>query len=142
MKRLLIFAMSLPIILHSVPAQAATVTATGSDPSVCNQTVGNSTGVTAVRLSGGDCVVEFKNVGTTSWTAPANISSTWVLVVAGGGGGGGDEGGGGGGGGYLEDSSFAVTGGSSISISVGDGGIAGPMTAHQVEMAETVSFPR
>jgi hypothetical protein len=124
-KRLLIFAMSLPLILHSVPAQAATVTATGTNPSICNQTVGDSFNVVAKRLSDGDCVVEFKNVGTTTWTAPANISSTWVLVVAGGGGGGGDEGGGGGGGGYLENSSFAITGGSSISISVGDGGIAG-----------------
>ena len=117
--------MSLPLILHSVPAQAATVTATGTNPSICNQTVGDSFNVVAKRLSDGDCVVEFKNVGTTTWTAPANISSTWVLVVAGGGGGGGDEGGGGGGGGYLENSSFAITGGSSISISVGDGGIAG-----------------
>ena len=126
MKRLLIFAISLPFILHSVPAQAATVTATGSDPSVCNQTVGNSTGVTAVRISGGDCVVEFKNAAAaTTWTVPTGLSSVWVLVVAGGGGGGGDEGGGGGGGGYIEDLSFAVTGGSSISISVGDGGIAG-----------------
>jgi hypothetical protein len=101
------------------------VVATGTNSSLCNQTVSNATSVVASRLSGGDCVIEFKNVGTTTWTVPANLSTAWVLVLAGGGGGGGDEGGGGGGGGYIENSNFSITGGSSISVSVGDGGIAG-----------------
>ena len=45
-----------------------------------------------------------------------------VLVVAGGGGGGSDMGGGGGGGGVLYSSSYTVTRGSTITVTVGNGG--------------------
>ena len=90
------------------PAKAATVTATGTNPSVCNQTVGNATNVVAYRLSGGDCVVEFKNVGSTTWTVPGGVSSIQFLLVGGGASGQIDGGGGGGGGGGLEHSSVSV----------------------------------
>jgi hypothetical protein len=73
----------------SVPfANAATVTATGTNPSVCNQEVGNSTNVESSRV-GNKCVVEFKNIGTTTWQVPTGITSAQVMVVAGGGSGGG-----------------------------------------------------
>ena len=107
-------------------ASAVPVTATGTTPSVCNQEVSNSTGVTAVRLSGGECVVEFKNTtAATTWTVPTGLSTVWVLVIAGGGGGGGDEGGGGGAGGYREYSTFSISGLNSIEVSVGAGGNGG-----------------
>jgi len=77
-------------------ATAATVTASGTNPSVCNQEVGNSTNVVAYRLSGGDCVIEFQNVGSTTWTVPNNASSIRFLLVGGGGSGYMDSGGGGG----------------------------------------------
>ena len=49
-----------------------------------------------------------------------------VLVVAGGGGGGMDMGGGGGGGGVLYSSSYAITRGSTITVTVGNGGYGAP----------------
>ena len=74
-------------VFTSIPAQAAPVTATGTNPSVCNQEVGNAASVVAYRLTGGDCVVEFKNVGSTTWTVPNGVTSVSLLVVGGGGGG-------------------------------------------------------
>ena len=49
-----------------------------------------------------------------------------VLVVAGGGGGGMDMGGGGGGGGVIYNSSYAVTQGTAITVTVGNGGTGAP----------------
>ena len=50
------------------------------------------------------------------------LSAVEVLVVAGGGGGGGGHGGGGGGaGGLIYNSNFAVTPGSALTVTVGDG---------------------
>ena len=94
--------LSLILSIISVPAQAAVdnVTATGTSPTICNQSVGNPTNVMAERLSGGDCVVSFKEIGTTTWTAPV-VSRISVVVVGGGGGGGSRHSGGGGGGGVL-----------------------------------------
>ena len=51
-----------------------------------------------------------------------NLTAVEVLVVAGGGAGGGYHGGGGGGGGVIYNSNFAVTPGSAITVTVGDGG--------------------
>jgi len=53
-----------------------------------------------------------------------------VLVVAGGGGGGMDMGGGGGGGGVVYHSSYAVTAGSSYTVTVGAGGSGAPAGSH------------
>jgi hypothetical protein len=110
-------------LFTSIPAQAATVIATGTSPSVCNQEVGNAASVVAYRLTGGDCVVEFKNVGSTTWTVPTGITSARILIVGGGGGGASRHGGGGGGGGVVEATSFAVSG--IVGVTVGGGGTGG-----------------
>jgi hypothetical protein len=67
-------------------------------------------------------------IGTTSWTAPADVFSVEYLVVGGGGGSGGgyDTGaGGGGGGGMLLTGTLSVVPGTTYTIIVGDGGTAG-----------------
>jgi hypothetical protein len=53
-------------------------------------------------------------------------STVEVLVVAGGGGGGMDMGGGGGGGGVVYNSSYAVTQGTAVTVTVGNGGAGAP----------------
>jgi len=53
-------------------------------------------------------------------------STVEVLVVAGGGGGGKDMGGGGGGGGVVYNSSYAVTQGTAVTVTVGNGGYGAP----------------
>jgi hypothetical protein len=67
-----------------------------------------------------------------------------VLVVAGGGGGGMDMGGGGGGGGVIYSSSYAITRGSTITVTVGNGGTGAPAagtngqnTGHQYNISAT-----
>lgn len=109
-------------------AQALTVTATGSTPDICNQVVDNNSSVTAERLSDGDCLVEFKRVGTTTWTSPAISGMARVLVLGGGGGGGAHVGGGGGAGGLVDSSTATFTTGASVSITVGDGGAGASLT--------------
>jgi hypothetical protein len=110
-------------VFTSIPAQAAPVTATGTNPSICNQEVGNAASVVAYRLTGGDCVVEFKNVGSTTWTVPNGVTSVSLLVVGGGGGGASRHGGGGGGGGVVYAEYFPVSG--TVGIAVGSGGTGG-----------------
>ena len=124
---------------HTHIAQAAPVTATGTNPAVCNQEVGNSTNVTAVRLAGGDCVVQFRNAGSTTWTVPAGVTSVSALVIGGGGGGGfGSLGGGGGAGEVLISgittlssgvvsgfSAIPVTPSALVTIVIGSGGTSG-----------------
>jgi uncharacterized repeat protein (TIGR02543 family) len=108
--------------VNAPTANAAPVTATGTNPSVCNQEVGSATNVTAIRI-GNSCVIEFKNVGTTTWRAPASISSIEVMVVAGGGSGGGrDWTGGGGAGGVITNTSYSVTPTTDYTVVVGGGG--------------------
>lgn len=109
------------------PALGASVVASGG-ATICDQTVGSSTNVSAYQVAGGDCVIEFKNVGSTTWTVPAGITSITYLVVAGGGGGAGGQasehgGGGGGAGGFLNGTTTVSSG--NISIVVGSGGTAG-----------------
>ena len=73
----------------------------------------------------------FTIIGTTSWTAPAGVTSVEYLVVGGGGGGGNgyDSGGGGGaGGGMVLTGTLSVTPGNSYTVTVGDGGIGGADT--------------
>jgi len=103
---------------------AAIVTATGTNPSACNQTVDVTTGITAERLANGDCVVKFTAGSTTiSWTVPIGVTAVNVLVVGGGGAGGTRAGGGGGAGGYLYFPNQTVTENQMISVTVGAGGI-------------------
>jgi len=76
-------------VVSATPANAVVVTATGTNPSVCDQVVNDATGVSATRLSGGDCVVQFSSTAVSyQWTAPANLYSVTYLVVGGGGSGG------------------------------------------------------
>jgi hypothetical protein len=67
-------------------------------------------------------VKQFTTVGTTSWTAPTDVTQVEVLVVAGGGGG---VSGGGGSGGVIYNNSYPVTPGQTYTVSVGAGGNAG-----------------
>ena len=73
-------------------------------------------------------VSQFKTVGTTTWTAPAGVTSVDYLVVGGGGGSGGthDGGGaGGGGGGMVFTGTKSVVPGTAYTITVGAGGAGG-----------------
>jgi hypothetical protein len=107
-------------------ANALVVTATGTNGSICNQTVTDATSVVAYRIANGDCVVEFRNIGSTTWTAPAAITSMSVLVVGGGGGGAARHSGGGGGGGVLYVTNYKPTANGNYVIAVGDGGAGAP----------------
>jgi uncharacterized repeat protein (TIGR02059 family) len=113
-------------IQYATEAKAVPLTATND--SVCNQEVGSTTNVVAYRISGGDCVVEFKNVGTTTWQIPISSSNFQFLIVGGGAAGMIDGGGGGGGGGSLYLSSIALTTGASANIQIGAGGNADSYT--------------
>lgn len=104
-------------------AFGAIVTATGTNPSLCNQTVSSATNVSAQR-SAQLCIVTFTNSAEVIWTVPLGVTSISAIVVAGGGGGGdsaaGDTGGGGGAGGFFQSANIFVTG--TVPISVGVGG--------------------
>jgi hypothetical protein len=82
-------------------------------------------GTNSTRTSNTSTLVSsFTTVGTTSWTAPSNVTVIEVLVVAGGGGGGCGNGraGGGGGGGVIYNSSYPVIPGNTYTVVVGAGG--------------------
>ena len=109
--------------VNTAQSVAAIITATGTNPSACNQTVDVTTGVTAERLANGDCVVKFTAASTTiSWTVPTGVTAVNVLVVGGGGGGGSRAAGGGGSGGFAETTNYLVTAGNIHAITVGAGG--------------------
>lgn len=127
----------MPINITSASA-TPNITATGTNPSVCNQTVSNTSGVSAVRLSGGDCVIRFTTVSTSiNWNVPANAQTIRLLVLGGGGGGGVDAGPGGSGGGAYEASGVMVTSGSLISTYVAAGGTAGIYNGTNASSGET-----
>ena len=67
-------------------------------------------------------VRSFTTTGTTSWTAPNDVTSVEVLVVAGGGSGGNYHGGGGGAGGLIYNNSYPVAPGQTYAVTVGSGG--------------------
>ncbi len=91
----------------------------------CNVDVNSATGVVLVN-NGGFCYLAFSATGTNSFTVPAGVNSAAVLVVGGGGGGGGGAwGGGGGAGGVVFGSSYPLTPGATMNISVGGGGAGG-----------------
>ena len=72
-------------------------------------------------------VQSFTTTGSTTWTAPAGVSSLEYIIVGGGGGGGGgyDTGaGGGGGGGMVLSGTIAITPGTDYTVLVGEGGAA------------------
>ena len=125
------------------PVSAALVTATGTNPSVCNQNVDVTTGVTAERVANGDCLIKFSSAATIVWTVPTGVVNAKVLIVGGGGGGGGGGsanrtacsisdgfgrvggGGGGGGGGQVKDNVAISNLSGSLTIIVGDAGTSG-----------------
>lgn len=82
----------------------------------------------ATRPTSTSTVVNFTNVGTTTWTCPAGVTNVEVLVVAGGGAGGntqsnsGAAAGGGGAGGLIYNSAYSVTPGTTYTVTVGAGG--------------------
>lgn len=113
---------------QTMAAEAAVLTATGTDAAICNQEVSDATNVTAVRLAGGDCVITFRS-GTVDWTVPSNLKRVKILLVGGGGGGGGSYdttgSGGGGGGQALLINSRGVMPKMNYQINVGSGGAGG-----------------
>jgi len=143
---LIVSGLSAISVIVPAKASAATVTATGTNASFCDQTVDVTTGVTAERLANGDCLVRFSSAATISWTVPTGVTSAKVLIVGGGGGGGGGSvrngtpcseeansagagriggGGGGGGGGQVKDNVSVSNLSGSLSIVVGGGGTSG-----------------
>jgi hypothetical protein len=121
----LFLALLTPINITSASA-TPNITATGTNPSICNQTVSNTSGVSAARLSDGDCVIKFKTASTSiDWNVPINAQTIRLLVLGGGGGGGPDAGPGGSGGGAYEATGVIILPGSMISTYVAAGGRAG-----------------
>ena len=103
-------------VTYSVIIQAKTANGLGS---VSNMVQGTTPSVT---------ITQFTTVGSTTWTAPVNVTSVEYLVVGGGGGSGGgydNAGGGGGGGGMVRTGTLSVTPGDVYNVTVGDGGARG-----------------
>lgn len=125
----ILFALSILLattFYHAPTSYGLDVIATGTNPAICNQTVNDLTGVTATRLAGGDCLLQFTSTSASySWTAPTNLYSVTYLIVGGGGSGGtgwDSTGSGGGGGGMVLTGTYPVTPNASYDISVGAGG--------------------
>ena len=112
------------LVIQSPVAQAAVLTDAGNNCSLTVTSAGVTVDATSVPItvSGSNCVVQFKTVGTYTVTMPSDVSAVNYLVVGGGGGG---ASGGGGGGGVRQGTNFAVTPSSNYTVVVGDGGIAG-----------------
>jgi hypothetical protein len=91
-------------------------------------TISGSTGTFTFTITATDSQNQ-KTSRSFSITAANTVSEVEYLVVAGGGGGGGWMGGGGGAGGYRTATGFAVTTGSSITVTVGAGGTGAPAGA-------------
>lgn len=91
----------------------------------CTVTVTTGTGVVLVN-NGGYCYLAFSSTGANSFVVPSGVTSSAVMVVAGGGAGGaGAWGGGGGAGGVVYSSSYPLTPGATMNLSVGSGGAVG-----------------
>ena len=119
----IIFSTSMSFIAP-VPANAVPVTAVGDSAGSCTQNVSDSTGIIVTKVAN-DCVVQFKNAGSITWTPSTNLSVRY-LVVAGGGSGtrgycGVYWGQGGGGGEVLTGSSFSVSANTPVTVNVGAG---------------------
>ena len=88
-------------------------------------------------------VTSFTTVESTTWTAPAGVTSIEYLVVAGGGSGGGTTGsadgsGGGGGAGGYRSVTLTVTPGTAYGVTVGAGGVAGSPGGTDMQGADSV----
>lgn len=119
--RIWVYFALLPVLFSLLAASPASALMTGG----CNVSLSSTSGVVLVD-SGGYCYLVFSATGANSFTVPNNITSASVLVVAGGGGGGGGAwGGGGGAGGVVTSTSYPLTPGVNMNISVGAGGAGG-----------------
>ena len=125
-------------IANTEQSSAANITATGTNPSVCDQVVGSSLGVSAQRLANGDCVVKFTDTSASNtWTVPANITSATFLIIGGGGAGGARSGAGGGAGGYVSGTQ-SLTPGNNLGVTVGAGAIGLDRNTHANNGSNTV----
>jgi len=80
--------------------------------------------VPTTSTTSGLTTATFTSTGNCTWTIPDGVSFMDILLVGGGGSGGSYGGGGGGGGGIVYKTSYSVTAGSQVSLTVGAGGIA------------------
>ncbi len=78
----------------------------------------------AVTTAGSETIITYTANGASTFTPPTGVTNVRVLVVGGGASGGAQHGGGGAGGGVIENSSYTVTPGTPVSITVGIGGAA------------------
>jgi hypothetical protein len=139
---LIVSGLSAISVIVPAKASAATVTATGTNASFCDQTVDVSTGVIAERLANGDCLVRFTSASTINWSVPAGVRAADVLVVGGGGGGGGDGGSGGGGGALQYATRYSLSGITTLTISLGAGGAGGSWSGGVAGSAGGSTFVR
>jgi hypothetical protein len=122
---------SSPIIITKISSDGVTNLTNGNSYDVIIRAVtaiGTNPISNMVSATPNATIVPFTTVGTTTWTAPADITSIQYVVVGGGGGSGAthDGGGaGGGGGGMVLTGTFSVTPGNAYSVIVGDGGAGG-----------------
>lgn len=100
-------------------------------------------GLGATRKVGS--VKVFTTTGSSTWQVPSGVTSINVLVVGGGGGGGGAKtssnvgvGGGGGAGGFVNNTTYAVTPGQNITVTVGAGGTGGGPSAEATNGGDSV----
>ena len=101
-----------------LPSAQAVPVGTGN----CEVDVASSSGVVATSTES-FCYIAFTNTGMNSFKVPAQVTTLQILLIGGGGGGGPRYYAGGGGAGEVAvASSYAVTPGSSVAVSVGDGG--------------------
>lgn len=107
-------------------AQAASVTS-GS----CTSNVGDSTNVSMSVLGDGSCVLQFKNIGSTTWTVPSGVTEAEVFIVGGGGAGAWSDvyaQGGGGGGGIAHRTGLPVSGTYTVNVGAGGTGTNSPQS--------------
>ena len=116
-------------IINTSSEFGVTPTPTNSPTSTITSTPTNTpTNTPTPSITPSPTIESFTTVGTTSWVAPAGVTSVEYLVVAGGGGGGNgydNAGGGGGGAGMVLTGTLSVTPGNSYTVTVGDGGVGG-----------------
>jgi uncharacterized repeat protein (TIGR02543 family) len=131
-------------VISAPSANAATVTAVGTNPEVCNQTVGSNASITANRITISSvdyCVIEFRNTAETTWTKPSNVNALDILIVGAGGGGGQNAGAGGGGGGFLSGT-ISATSVTTLNVLAGAGGAGGGSTGGTNVNGGTGGFSR
>ena len=125
-------------IVNTEQSVAASITATGTNPSACDQVAGSSLGVSAQRIANGDCVVKFTDTtASNTWTVPVGITSATFLIIGGGGAGAARSGAGGGAGGYVSGTQ-SIAPGNNLGMTVGAGAIGVDRNSHAYNGSNTV----